>query len=260
VAPSKAKPFVVDRRELPGYPIIPEVGSRATLGFYDPPEWTLTGVTDLRAVHPARIHGVDGVEIEVRDHEWDAGAGWTSNAWTMFACLTEQTVGWLGTLRVDESGARELYTFLDEGFDDDWGEGARRLKDRGRFIRQKDGSYKLRKSRRQPPEEVGAGMFRVKIGGRAFTCLRVVYVDTDGDDGASDKGILYESYLTRGGRTVLGRRYNGRLWGLGRQSPFDGPPWDERFPDNARIVIDGVTFVHWYDVLSERALGAVKRR
>jgi len=59
-----------------------------------------------------------------------------------------------------------------------------------------------------------------------------------------------EAYLARSGRTVLFRRYNGRLW-----KTKDKPPWDERFPDHNRVVINGVTFVHWYDCLTDLACG-----
>jgi hypothetical protein len=96
-------------------------------------------------------------------------------------------------------------------------------------------------------------MFRVRVGRRAFTCLRVFQVQ-DGQS-AFERGILVEAYLTRSGRTVLFRRYNGRLWQIHRGSTCGGPPWDERLPEHARIVIDGATFVHWYDCLSGLACG-----
>jgi hypothetical protein len=50
---------------------------------------------------------------------------------------------------------------------------------------------------------------------------------------------------------VLCRRYNGRLWKYGT----DATPWDERFPDHSRVVIDGTAFVHWYDCLTGLACG-----
>ena len=60
-----------------------------------------------------------------------------------------------------------------------------------------------------------------------------------------------EAYLEKNGRTVLFRRYNGRKWKLGGERR----PWDEAFPEHRRLVIEGVTYVHWYDCLTGLACG-----
>lgn len=97
-------------------------------------------------------------------------------------------------------------------------------------------------------------MFRVKIGRKGFTCLRIIDLQGHGRKG-NKEAILVESFRTKAGRTILHRRYNGRLWGLQKGSLYAGPPWDERFPENQRIIIDGITYVHWYDCLTDIALG-----
>lgn len=97
------------------------------------------------------------------------------------------------------------------------------------------------------PGALGAGVFTVRVGERTFTCLRVIDVDED----AGEDGILVEAYLEPGGRTVLFRRYNGRLWKLGPTRP----PWDEALPEHRCLVIDGVVFVHWYDCLTDATGG-----
>lgn len=100
-------------------------------------------------------------------------------------------------------------------------------------------------------------MFRVTIGPKAFTCLRILEMD----DEADEKGILAELYVTRAGRTVLFRRFNGRQWGRKPGWPYmKQPPWDEHFPDHDRLVIDGVTYVHWYTCLSHLSLGITPLR
>jgi hypothetical protein len=252
ITPSRARPFGVDCRELPGFFVIPEVGRRSLWATYDPPDWTLTEVTEMHARRPACIHNLECVEVEAR--EWTPDPGWTPVEWLHYARLTPEKVQWLAVSKlVDDK--RTLHTFLDEGFDRDWGEIPRKLVDRGRFAQQEDGSLRQRKSRRcQGPGTIGAGMFRVKVAENAFTCLRILDVREP-----SETGILAEQYLTRAGRTVLFRRYNGRQWGRHRGSIYDGPAWDERFPHHSRIVIDGITFVHWYDCLSELAIGATPR-
>ncbi len=255
ITPSKAKPFAVDFRELPWWFGIPVVGNRSLGAIYYPPDWTLTEIIEMHAVRPASIHATECVELE--ENDWEPEKGWTMDAWKMYGRLTEDAVQWLATFRIVK-GKRVLYTFLDEGFDEDWGEMPRRLEDRGRFVLEKDGSFKQRRSRRHcSAEAIGAGMFRVRIGERALTCLRVLDVHEE----PSEKGILFEAYLTRTGRTVLGRRYNGRQWGRQPGSAHaKRPPWDERFPKHNQIVIDGVMFVHWYDCLSGLAVGITQRR
>ena len=84
-------------------------------------------------------------------------------------------------------------------------------------------------------------------GERAFRCLRVIDVGP-----VSEEEVLIEAFVDERGRTVLARRYNGRLWAQSRYKT----PWDERLPDALRIVIDGVTFVHWYDCLTDVAFSA----
>jgi hypothetical protein len=251
ITPSRAKPFAVDCRELRWWSIVPEVGFRGATAWYDPPDWNLTSVQETHALRTACVHEVDCVEIEVVERQVSASPTRGPAEWLMYGRLTEQKAQWLATLRLTED-RRVLYTFLDDGFDVDWGEDVRRIEDCGCYVRQADGEFALRK-RRHPSSvaPIGAGVFRVRIGERSFTCLRVL----DVGDGPDEGGMLVEAYLDRSGRTVLFRRHNGRLWAVGGGGGYDGPPWDERFPDHQRTVIDGATYVYWYDHLSDVAVG-----
>jgi hypothetical protein len=218
--------------------------------MYDPPEWRLAYYYDLKALRPAVVHGIEGVEIASLEHE--IGDKEQLSPTTFFARLTESHVQCLATMFLQDN-RRRLYTLLDEGFDEDWGESQRRVRQTGRLVQQPDGSYRQCPEHLQPGEDVEAmGVYQVTIGGRSFTCLRVLDVAPV----FTEKDILMEAYLTREGRTILCRRYNGRQWHRepGR-AHADKPPWDERFPMHNRIVIDGVTFVHWYDCLTDRACG-----
>jgi hypothetical protein len=246
IRPSRARSFVADCRELPWWFAVPQVGRRVLWATYDPPDWHLSDVSDIRAVRPAKVHSLETVELIVDG--WSAETGWQSELWRMYGRLTDNAVQWLATMRLRD-GVREVRTFLDEGFDRDWQELPRPLEDRGRFVRRPDGTYRQRRSARHRARgAIGAGMFRVRVGERAFTCLRVL----DAGQEPSEEGILVEAFLNRRGRTVLFRRHNGRLWAVGRQHD---QPWDEKLPDQARIVIDGRVFVHWYDCLTDVALG-----
>ena len=260
ITPSRARPFVVQSRLLPGFGIPLEVGATTWMAWYDGPDWRLTSVSYEHVVRPAEVHGLDGVEIEMLD--WDAAEpGWRPY-YTHFARLTDQAVQWLASSHV-RNGKRILYTFLDEGFEGDWGESGRRLEDTGRFVANDDGTYTLT----QPPAETvhdvfGAGIFRVRIGGQGFTCLRVIDVRTSADKGVLEREILSECYYTRSDELILFRRYNGRQWATQGKSAYAGPPWDKRLPDNARLVINGAVFVHWYDCLTDITClpGATRRR
>jgi hypothetical protein len=250
ITPSEEPAFEVDWRELAWWFAIPEVGDHTVWAIYDPPEWRLTSYTDMQALRPAEVHGIDGVEIATSAHE--IADMEHPHPWTFFARLTERRVQYLATMSL-QNGTRRLYTLLDEGFDEDWGESQRCVRQTGRFVQQADGSYRQRAEHLHPGEDAeGIGVCQVTIGDRSFTCLRVL----DVGHVLTEDGILMEGYLTREGRTILCRRYNGRQWHRepGR-AHADKPPWDERFPTHNRIVIEGVTFVHWYDCLSDRACG-----
>ena len=246
----EAEPFAVDCRETPGWFAVPEVGDLTLWSIYDPPDWRLTGLSEMIGVRPARIHDLGCVEIRVND--WEPDAGWQQGTWLMFARATADRAEWLAQCRL-VGEERVLNTFLDEGFEVDWGSTPRHVADEGRLVRTQDGSFRLRVAPTLAVHDVfGTGVFRVRVGSRNFTCLRVFSIAGE----PCEDGILYVSFISQEGRTILGRRFNGRNWG--RNSARDDgnkPPWDERFPDHEKVVINGVTYVHWYDCLSHLACG-----
>jgi len=247
ITPSRAKPFAVDCRELRWWSGRPIVGDRTLWAIYEGPDWPLDEVTEMLALRPARVNDVKGVEIQVND--WSAERGWETDWRRMFGRLTETSVQWLATWQVREDES-VLDTFLEEGFEQDWGgEEPRKLEDRGRYVLRKNGTYATRAALRKRPGAIGAGVFRVRIGRRSFTCLRVL----DPCGPLDEKGMLLEVYLTRSGRTVLSRRYNGRLWQEGLLR-CRGQTWDD-MGEQQHIVIDGCLFVHWYDCLTSTSLG-----
>ncbi len=252
ITPDPGPTLEVDCREIPGYFGLVEVGDHTLWTIYDPPDWHLSNVADICAPRPARVHGVEGVEIEGRD--WEAGKGWLPATGFGYARLAEDVIQWLANVRLVD-GVRVIYTFLDEGFDQDWGERPRRLADRGRYVAQADGSYRIERSGPAgAPGSLGAGVFQVLVGDRAFRCLRCLSLH-DADE-PTDTSLLVETYITPEGRTILFRRYNAPEWGRRPGAAYaQQPRWDQRFPDHARLVVEGVTFTHWYDCLSHLACG-----
>ena len=202
--------------------------------MYDPPDWTLTSFTSMRATRPAVVHDVEGVEIEIADTELRGDPG--AHIVRMYGRLTAKTAQYLAVVSVQKGKVR-LRTHLEEGFGEDWGELVRCFEDRGQFVLQDDGAYRRT---HDDPEGIGAGVFRVGIGDRRFTCLRVFYVDGPLTD---SHATLLEAYLTRGGRTVLQRHYC--------QSRRKGHVSAAR----PALAIDGVRFLPWYDCLSHIACG-----
>lgn len=249
VSPLDEAPFPVDCAELRWWFVRPVVGEERRWAIYDYDSqqgcWLRGGVTSLRVTAPAEIHGVEGVEIEVREEPAQDG---DDGIRTMYGRLTDDVVGWLAVLH-ETGGKRVLTTFLDEGFEEDWGtQTPRRIEVSSSLVvepRKPDGCVFSRRA--DQPDSSVVGVWAVTVGERAFRCLRVIDVGP-----VSEEEVLIEAFVDERGRTVLARRYNGRLWAQSRYKT----PWDERLPDALRIVIDGVTFVHWYDCLTDVAFSA----
>lgn len=257
---SREAPFRIDLKEMAWWFIVPEIGDRVAYGSYDPSSdgeapSMLTETVSLEARRPAVVHGRACVEIEVEEHHLAVMAGdhtptdQKSRIVRVWGRLAEDEVEWMAVESLRADGTRELMTFLDEGFHDDWGPSPRRIEDRGYLRPLADGSLEV-----EPgiPQITGAGVFDVHIGERCSTCMRVFDLEKE----ASDRDVMVEAYITRAGRTVLFRRYNGNRWGK-----RDAPPhnwgkemtWEEDLPHNHRRVIGGVTYVHHYDNLADAA-------
>jgi hypothetical protein len=231
-------PFAVDCPELRWWFAVPYLGEPGTLwGLYDSPHWGLSSVTRMRPERACSIHDIPGIEIRV--DEWEPTRGWRQDVWTMYTRLTDKHVGWLAVARQSDDGWH-LRSFLDNGFETDWGESPRRIEDRGRYELVEEHVYRQTSDQ---AEALGCGLYTVTIGPRSFRCLRVL----DPGREVSERGILVETFVTQEGRTVLFRRYNGRSWG-------QESAWDEKLPGNRRLVIDGVKYVHWYDCLTQLAV------
>lgn len=250
ITPTDTPPFEVDFKEMHWWFAIPEVGDHVLWAQYEP-DLRLSDYTELKALRPAKVHGIDCVELAamVYDHAEDPVRAYP---WMFFSRLTEDRVQYLATLSLYRKDLRELRTMLDEGFDKDWGDGPRHIRQTGRLMEQSDGSYALSAGADAAEIIEPTGVFRVMVGDRSFECLRVIGITVP----LSEENALEEAYLTREGRTIMFRRYNGTRWNLGYNT---GHPkemtWDQRFPDHKRIIINGVTFVHWYDCLSNFACG-----
>ena len=259
---SQENPFRIDFKEMAWWFIVPEVGDRVRYGSYGPPKeddapWRLSETVSLAACRPAVIHGRPCVKVEVENQHFDQDGKILKREEDrhvkIWGHLAENAVEWIAVDSLRPDGTRELTTFLDEGFYDNWGSSPRLVEDRGCLRSQTDGSFA---KQADAPQITGAGVFDVHIGQQHFTCLRVFEIEKE----ATERDVMIESYITQAGRTVLSRRYNGNRW-----AKRDAPPhnwgeemtWEEDLPHTDRMVIDGVTYVHYYDNLTDVACGIV---
>ena len=261
---SEKPPFSIDLRELTWWFIVPEIGDQVRWADYEPTRdgsaWKLTEVKDMAATRRAIIHGRPCVEIEMEDRSCGDRDGLLALNYDpksrdrhtrVWGSLEETEVHWLAVESMKSDGTRELLTCLDEDFGWDFGMTSRLVEDRGYLTEQSDGTFVKKPD---APQLFSNGLYTVRIGDRTFECMRVFDIDPD----TSDRAVLVMAYVTRAGRTLLFRRYNGNLWGKREKPPhLQGVEmtWEEDLPHTDRLVIDGVMYVHHYDVLTDEACG-----
>lgn len=88
------------------------------------------------------------------------------------------------------------------------------------------------------------GRYNVTIGGKTYDTLCIMNFHTYSD------GAMTEQFIDENGRTVLCRRFNKNDWAYRRY----GKLWTEMFPENETLTVNGETFVHWYDLITDYIL------
>lgn len=240
ITKSSTKPFDVDLKEMRWWFAIPEVGKKAYWTIYDQPEWKLTEVSEMNAVCEAQIHDTDCVEVT--ENDWSPDEGWKYGTWTIYGKITDDEVRWIATSHV-VNGKKIFKTYLDEDFNENWGgDNKRHIKNNDRLKEIKEDVFEFDGNKLGT---ISAGFYDVKIGDKTFTCMKVLESEK-----IDEKEILVEVYITKEGRTVLFRRYNGEKWGGNKYQET----WAKKLKDNKKIIINGVTFIHWYDCTSDVTL------
>ena len=244
------EPFSTKWEELQGWQIIPRLGEKLSWGLYDWPSKKRTEYTELEVVGKAEIHGIEGVEIVAMQYDSEDYYR-TGSADKMerrfIARLMDTQSQFLAESHV-EDGVRKCYTFLDgDEFLDNWGFGEDNcgnevnLSPKGLLNR--EGNTVTGHTGREVVDVVGR--YKVTINGKVYDTVCVMDIQCFNDAVAS------EQFIDRNGRTVLWRRFNRDDWAMER---FGGIPWSEKLPDNERLTINGQTFVHWYDCVSDYIL------
>ena len=245
-----AEPFGVRWEELQGWLIVPRVGQKLTWGMYDFPERKRTEYTEMEVIGKAEVHGIEGVEVVAM--QFDPADYYRTGALDrverrFVAQLTDTHSRYLAETHM-EDGVRKCYTFLDgEAFLNNWGFGedncGNEVDLHPKGLLHREGNCVTGTIPREVVDVVGR--YRVTIGGKSYDTVCVMDIECYNDAVAS------EQYVDQNGRTVLWRRFNRDDWVIDR---FGGKPWSEKFPDNELLTINGETYVHWYDCISDYIL------
>ena len=245
-----AEPFSVRWEELQGWLIVPRVGQKLTWGMYDFPERKRTEYTEMEVIGKAEVHGIEGVEVvamQFNPADYYRTGALDRVERRFVAQLTDTHSRYLAETHM-EDGVRKCYTFLDgEDFLNNWGFGedncGNEVDLHPKGLLHREGNCVSGTIPREVVDVVGR--YRVTIAGKTYDTVCVMDIECYNDAVAS------EQYVDQNGRTVLWRRFNRDDWAIDR---FGGKPWSEKFPDNERLTINGETYVHWYDCISDYIL------
>lgn len=243
-------PFPVRWEELQGWQIVPRLGEKSSWGLYDAASGKRTEYTEMEVTGKAMVHGIEGVEFVAMQYgaEDYYRTGCIDKIERRFiAQLTDTHTRYLAESH-EEDGIRKVYTFLDgEEFLNNWGFGEDNC---GNEIYPVPKGLLTREGNTvtgQTPKEIldVVGRYNVTICGKTYDTICIMDVQCFNDAVAS------EQFVDRNGRTVLWRRFNKDDWAT---EHFGGKLWSEQLPDNERLIINGETYVHWYDCLSDYVL------
>ena len=244
------EPFSCKWEEMQGWLIVPKLGNRISWGMYDLPARTRTSWCKMAVVGKAEVHGIEGVEItavQYGDGD-DRDPGFEDSMERRFlAQLTDTHSRYLAESHW-ENGVRKCSTFLDgDTFFNNWGFGENNcgnetdLTCKGVILR--EGSVITCPGDREVLDI--AGRYEVTINGKTYDTVCVMDIEL------YNEAVASEQYIDKKGRTVLWRRFNRNDWAVDR---FSGKLWSEQLPENERITINGETYVHWYDCISDYIL------
>lgn len=255
ISRSKSEPFPIDLQEMSWWFVVPRIGDSAWWATYtavdEGKSYCLKSVHSLHAKREAEIHGRECVEIEIDEQEHSSDRSFVSfgegdRSLRIWGSLTDTEVQWIAIESERSDGKRSLYSFLEEGWDQDFGVCDRKVPIRS--LRDARSSQTATEPSRLP-RLFGDKVYELKIGdAEAIECMRVFDLESE----PTDSDVLIEAYVNRAGRTVLARRYNGNRWAKAEGSiHFLGTKktWEEEFPHASCKTVNGVTFVHYEDFL-----------
>ncbi|MBR6477016.1 MAG: sigma-70 family RNA polymerase sigma factor [Lachnospiraceae bacterium] len=239
------EPFAVKWEELMGWFLVPRLGEELSWGMYDQPSGKCDHVYDMKVTGRAKVHGIEGVELTARESSYSEKEEVINR--TFVAQLTDTHCRYLATIRNDD-GVRNFITFLDgEEFMNCWGFGEdncgneTNLAPKGDIKR--EGNV-ITTAKKDFLLDI-VGRYDVTICGKTYDTVCVMDVQT------YNNGVVSEQFLDKNGRTILWRRFNKNDWHV---EHYGGKLWSEQLPENDRLIVDGETYVQWYDCITEYVL------
>lgn len=241
---SAEAPFLVKWEELMGWFLIPRIGEKMSWGVYDIPSRKCSHVYDMQVTGKAKIHGIEGVELTAREAAYSDKKEVIDR--TFVAQLTDTHCRYLAVLRND-GGVRNYITFLDgDEFMPIWGFGEdncgneTNLSVKGDIQRV---GNSITSANKDFLLDI-VGRYTVTIGDKRYDTVCVMDIESYGC------GVVSEQFLDQNGRTILWRRYNRDDWAIAHYKKT----WSEQLPENDRLIINGTTYVHWYDCITDYIL------
>lgn len=249
IVKSEKEPFSVKWEELQGWLLVPREGEKLTWGLYDMPSRKRTEYTEMKVLGKAEIHGLEGMEISAIQYDAEDyyRTGSVDKMERRFvAQLTDTHCRYLAESH-EENGVRKLYTFLDgDDFLNNWGFGEDNCGNEVNLSRKgllnREGAMISGLTEKEIVDVVGR--YTITIGGKTYDTICVMDIQCFND------GVASEQFLDKNGRTILWRRFNKNDWAMDRY----GKLWTELLPENERLVINGETYVHWYDCITDYIL------
>ena len=234
-------PFPVVFEELPNWFIVPKIGEEITWASYDLPKRKSTEIVRSKVNSVAFIHGIAGVEISTEFE--NKGTDYPDSPQHIYyAQLTNTHCRWLGESYTDKNGAKHLLTFLDgDDFISEWGYGEDNCGSETHLaplgiIKRNDNIISVSSAKNSIDV---VGKYTIKINNTEYETICVMNY--------FESGALTEQYIDKNGKTILWRRFNKNDWGNNRY----GKLWSEMLPENEKLIVNGETFVHWYDCVSD---------
>lgn len=239
-------PFSVKWEELWGLFIVPKISEKCIWGIYENETKKCYEWGEMEVVGKAIVHDIEGVEIKEYRHN-HFGEGKDDADHYYVAQLTDNHCRILAENYV-KNGVRKYLTFLDgDDFIAEWGYGENNCgKETNLTVKGKISEYDgkiIAENTNQLFDIVGR--YTVAINGRKYDTVRVLSLDS-----YYGEYVCCEQYLDANGRTILWRRFNRDDWAIKRYKK----KWSEQLPNNEQLIINGETYVHWYDCITDYIL------
>ena len=246
---SEESPFPVKWEEIMGWFIVPKLGEKLCWAIYDFPNRSRGEYVEMSVDCQVEVHGIKGVQITAKEYSPNEAnrIDGSEYAERIFAAQLTDTHCRLLAESHMEGDLRKYHTFLDgDAFLPNWGFGEDNCGNETNMTAKGDitRNGSVITSKDKPFLLDIAGRYTVEINGKSYDTVCIIDIDT------YVSGIVSEQFVDKNGRTVLWRRFNRDDWAIDRY----GKKWTEQLPHNETITVNGETYVHWYDCITDYIL------